>query len=240
MIILIRNTEALLPNPEKIWNFSNSLSLPSPQLHLKPDHLLLQKLEKDNQSNLIINTFCDKITLEKEINHEDIGKLLDLLNKDFDFPKLLIDKIISLQKQQMSLKLSNYENFHHFASILNTITLNIELNDTRTEDDLNFAVIYIAERTYYLKPIETSNTGTNLEQKIYLCSIISKNNIYSSRKFWVDLINLKIVKRFENKKKMVQDTKNANLIIPTQIDLDNFNLINNNSLFSNIGTKFFN
>ena len=71
-------------------------------------------------------------------------------------------------------------------------------------------------------------------------SVISKNNIYSSRKFWVDLINLKIVKRFENKKKMVQDTKNANLIIPTQIDLDNFNLINNNSLFSNIGTKFFN
>ena len=60
------------------------------------------------------------------------------------------------------LKLLNYENLHHFASILNTITLNIELNENKSDYDVNFAIIYIAERTFFCN---------NDYVKTYLCSI---------------------------------------------------------------------
>lgn len=199
------------------------MSLPSPQ------SFFVKKHEKENR---IIDNFCNNITLDKEINHEDIGKLLDLLNRDFEFPKLLIDKVIALQKQNMSLKIYNYENLHHFASILNTITLNIELQETSNEDDVNFAIIYIAERTFY------SKLGSS-HGKIYLCSIISKNNLYSSKKFWIDLINLKIYKKFENIMKVVNDSNNNT---NTSISDNSFNLSNTNAkfLFSNIRNKVMN
>jgi len=204
-------------------------------------------LNKESKSVKIIDNFCGKIVLEKEINHDEIGKLLELLNVDPDFPSLLVDKIIMLQKQNMSLKLLNYENLHHFASILNTITLNIELNENKSEYEINFAIIYIAERTFY------SNSSY---VKTYLCSIISRNNIYSSKKFWMDLMYLKIYKKIDQimftaqeSNKIISPRDSFSLVSPMSSfsaftetkssTLSTASIVNNTGLFSNIG-KFMN
>ena len=237
-LFFIRNFEALISNSGKLSTFNNSLSLPSPQLHMSQNGLIkINKSEKsESKSSLIIDSFCSKIVLEKEINHEEIGKMLDLLNTDLDFATMLVDKIISLQKQNMSLKLLNYENLHHFASLINTITLNIELNENKSEYDINFAIIYIAERTYF------ANSGF---VKTYLCSIISKNNIYSSRKFWMDLINLKIFRKIDQimttaqeSNKIISPTESFNSSYSSTISTSS--IVNNTGLLSNIGNKLMN
>ena len=95
--------------------------------------------------------------------------------------KVFIDRILLKELGKLSIKFQNYDNMMDFANILTTITLNCEFN--KIDDfEINFAVIYISEKTYYLKDPET---------KIYLCSIISKNKIYSSKMFWKELIELK-------------------------------------------------
>ena len=218
---------------------------PSPQHKLQMSQTGLIRSQNNNKNpkefiakcEQIIDNFCSKIVLDKEINHDEIGKLLELLNSDTEFPKLLVDKIISVQKEKMMLRLLNYENLHHFASILNTITLNIELNENKSDYDVNFAIIYIAERTFFC------NSGY---VKTYLCSIISKNNIYSSKKFWTDLIYLKIYKKLDQ---IMQAAQESNLILSPSSSfngtyshqfssLSTETIVNNTGLLSNIGNKF--
>ena len=58
--------------------------------------------------------------------------------------------------------------------------------------DINFAIIFIAERTYY--NIDENN-------KIYQCAILARNKLYSSRKYWMDLMELKINRKVDNQVK---------------------------------------
>jgi hypothetical protein len=54
------------------------------------------------------------------------------------------------EKKTIYLNFKNFENLMHFANILNTITINID--DINSENyDLNYAIIFIAGRTFYRK-----------------------------------------------------------------------------------------
>ena len=70
----------------------------------------------------------------------------------------------------------------HIAHIFLNISINIDSTNNPFYD-LNFAIIYISERTYFL--------DEKTENKFYLCSLLSKNKLYSRKSFWFDLIELK-------------------------------------------------
>lgn len=93
-------------------------------------------------------------------------------------------------KNNLFTQINNYNNFNHFAGLLNMILFNI---DRKKEFlDIYFAVIYIAEKTFY-------KNKENAFNKIYLCSLLSKNKIFSDKKFWEDLIELKMNSIIEQK-----------------------------------------
>lgn len=86
-------------------------------------------------------------------------------------------------KQNLFAEIKNFNNFKHFGVLLNTILTNIEQN--KKYIDINFAIIYIAEKTFY-------KNKENSYNKIYLCGFLSKNRIFSDKNFWLDLIELKL------------------------------------------------
>ena len=77
----------------------------------------------------------------------------------------------------------------HFANLLNSILINLD-NQEIENYELNFAIIYIAERSFYFDEISGN--------KFYLCAILSKNKLFNSKNFWNDLIETKLFKKLEN------------------------------------------
>jgi len=129
-------------------------------------------------------------TSENELARDDIGKFLNLLNDNIPHSQNVIDRMLVYYKNNFFTQINNYNNFNHFAGLLNTILFNI---DRKIEYfDINFAIIYIAEKTFY-------KNKDNSYNKIYLSSLLSKNKIFNERKFWVDLIELKLNSVVENK-----------------------------------------
>ena len=51
--------------------------------------------------------------------------------------------------------------------------------------EMNFAIIYISEKTNYINPDNKMN-------KIYLCSLIYKNKQLTNKSYWLKLIEIKI------------------------------------------------
>ncbi len=143
--------------------------------------------QTEQEQNIYIENFLSRLFCEKAVT--DTAKFMELIvDNNMNASKSFIDKIIIKERKNICIQILNYSNFQDFANILITISLN---NDSAKKSyfDLNFAVIYIAERTYYL------DKNNNKE---YLCMLLSKNELFSSRIFWIELIDLKI-------KKLMQD-----------------------------------
>lgn len=173
----------------------------------------------ESYQNRIINDLLKNIYQEKEIATDEIGKIIDLIQGNLNVAQLLIDAIIFKEKKNLYIKFSNKKNLDHFANILNTISLKIDDVDNEFFD-LNFAIIYIAERTFYTK---------DKINKLYLCALLSKNKIYSTRKFWLDLIDIKINRKIDDQ------IKNFNGISILNIEKTKIN--NNSDFYSFSKTK---
>jgi hypothetical protein len=92
----------------------------------------------------------------------------------------------------------NLLNLEHLSNILGYITLH-ESSIFNEQFDLNFKIIFIAERIYYLKK--------NNNDKVYLNALLSKNKYYRTKQFWRDILELKLankltdhIKRFKSLK----------------------------------------
>ena len=149
-----------------------------------------QNHETNNQDRLI-DEFITNMFKEYELNIEDIGKIMEILYGNIQSSQIFIDKIIFREKKNLSIKFNNYNNMAHFTNILITISLNVDTIENENYD-INFAIIFIAERTYY--NIDENN-------KIYQCAILARNKLYSSRKYWMDLMELKINRKVDNQVK---------------------------------------
>jgi len=125
------------------------------------------------------------------------------LNDDVAYSQNVIDRMLLYYKNNFFTQINNYNNFNHFAGLLNTILFNIDRKKEYL--DINFAIIYIAEKTFF-------KNKENPYNKIYLCSLISKNKIYSDKKFWCDLIELKLGSVIENKLPLEMKKKENELI----------------------------
>ncbi len=176
--------------------------------NLNEDFEFISKSEApDQQSEIyfisIINKFISNLFSDKEIKVDLIGQMISYINKDYsnekknslliniNFSKLFIDSILTYDKKIPFMLFRNFNNLKHFANILNTISINI--SDLTNENyDLNFAIIFIAGRTFY------KHDSSNSQEKIYLCALLSLNTLYSTKRFWIDLIELKIIRRVED------------------------------------------
>lgn len=135
----------------------------------------------------LVQTFMTRLLDSQDLEEDTMGKIMEVLCHNANFPKILIDYVLR-ERKNLFIKFSNYQNLKHFGNILSTISINID-NVLNENYDLNFAVVFIAERAFY-KDIKT-------EDKIYLCAILSKNKFYSTRSFWLNLIELKLGRRVE-------------------------------------------
>ncbi len=156
--------------------------------HEETNEVSNEKLsDKEKLVDIVFNEIRIK---DDEIAIEDLGVIMNNLNNNLSFSKLLIDRLLVVYKKKLSINIPNYQNFHHLSNILLSVINNIDMNNEFFE--LNFAIIYISEKTYYLNP----NNKTN---RIYLCNYISKNKLISNRSFWVELIEIKICSMVEQR-----------------------------------------
>ena len=192
----------------------------------------------------IINKFLVSICSSKEVNVESIGYIIKYINSDYqssknslsescNFSKLFIDLILS-DKKALSIIFLNFDNLNHFSNILNTITINI--SDLYCENyDLNFAIIYIAGRTFFKNSTDSKIT----QEKIYLSAILSLNALYSTKSFWIDLIELKIARKVEESVRKYNSGKKKDSDISYNAS-SNYNTQQNSNYFTNNNSSIFN
>jgi hypothetical protein len=225
-------------------------------LDVKPDVSITDDFEFITESQFysekfqlnLMENFLKQLYSEKEIEVDSMGKVMEILYNNPTFSKTFIDYILK-DRKNIFIKFVNYQNLQHFANILNTISLSLE--NTYSENfELNFAIIFIAERSFYYD--KEKNTKT------YLCAILSKNKLFATRTFWLDLIELKLSRRIEEQLNRLD----KNLLAESQIGVswkndsmmgnakDSLQLSNrndflnpsstistNNNILSNIGSK---
>lgn len=149
----------------------------------------------DDFQQKLIKRFLTEMISKKEIEIELMGKVMDVLYNNPSFSKSLIDVVLN-EKRNPVMVFSNYHNMQHFANILNSMSVNLD-NSESENYELNFAIIHIAERSFF---IEEANGN-----KFYLCAMLSKNKLFNSRNYWIDLMELKLFKKMDVNAKKIQN-----------------------------------
>ena len=135
--------------------------------------LIKQLFMIEDVDNFKFQRFCMKIRQNKDCA------------KDF------IDIILDKYTPTIGVQIMNENNFIKLEKILNNILLNTEVQ--KTIFDLNFAIAYISEKTFY-------QDDKNPFYKIYLCKLLMDDNpLLKTKQFWLKLLRLKIKSSLENK-----------------------------------------
>ena len=145
----------------------------------------ISKNKKQEEIDLFINNFIENLFSSKEVSVEEISQIMDYIYKEKDFSKQFFNYFIS-SKKSMFYAFSNINNLQILANIINTINVSLK-KDMQYLYDINSAIIYISEKTYC----------KHLNEKIFLCAILSQNKFYKSKEFWIDLIEYKMARRLE-------------------------------------------
>ena len=143
------------------------------------------KNKKQGEINLFINDLIEKLFSPKEINVDEIAKVMDYIYKEKNFSKQFLNYFIS-SKKSMFYIFSNINNLQILANIINAINISIK-KDQQYLYDINSAIIYISEKTYC----------KHYNEKIFLCAVLSQNKFYKSKEFWIELIEFKMARRLE-------------------------------------------
>ena len=152
-----------------------------------PNNITLNNFDEKEEKNFI-NEVIDDLRKEEEITLDKIAILIELFeNKKNDTKKLFLDSIID--KKKTSIKFSNLKNLEHLSNIISFISLK-EDSIFKGKFELNFKIIYIAERIYYQNKLNNS--------KIYLSAILSKNKFFRTKQFWRNVIELKLAHKLND------------------------------------------
>ena len=120
---------------------------------------------------------------EKKIDDNKFKYLCDYLNKNPENIRLVMDILLNQFKKSSFIKLPNLENLNLLSQLLNVIIFIATKNQNLFE--INYIVIFLAEKIIYFNK-------ENIYNKSYLNKIISKNDLFSDQKFWLNLIVQKI------------------------------------------------
>ena len=172
-----------------------------------PNDLSLMNLEEDK-----INDFLKQLSIEllaeNEVSGNKLAKLIELFEyktKSSDIEKKFMDNLLEKRKFS-SIRFYNLKNLEHLANILNYIAFK-ENSIFEGKFELNFKIIYIAERIFYQNKINNN--------KVYLSAILSKNKYYRTKTFWKNIMEFKLVNKLQDhiqrlKNYILPEEKNKN------------------------------
>ena len=155
--------------------------------------------EKNNKISNIIKTIFSIETL----GTDDLMYAINFIEGNPNNSMYVMKELSIYYEKTILITLSSIENLHHLSNILLIIMNNVQI--FQEIFDLNYVVIYMAEKTLYRDP-------NNFDNKYYLCDLISNNKMFSFNEFWDECINKKIVTISEIKVKH-EIEKNQNMDI---------------------------
>ena len=138
----------------------------------------------ENEQNSFIHEVIELLMKEEDIPLDKVAILIELFeikSNKRDNKKLFLDNLVDIKKP--SVKYGNLNNLEILSNILSYISLN-EDSIFKGKFELNFKIIYAAERIYYQNKINNN--------KIYLSAILSKNKYFRTKQFWRNIIELKL------------------------------------------------
>lgn len=137
----------------------------------------------ESDAKVIVTFFKNIRTQDIEVSMEELSFIIKNLHDDVRFAQLMVDKMLIYYKTNLFVQIPNYQNFHHFAHILISISNCIEIFKELFE--MNYAIIYISEKTYHVN-------NDNQFNKIYICSYLASNKLFTTKQTWLQLINIKL------------------------------------------------
>ena len=113
------------------------------------------------------NILIEQIFLLEEIDSFKADKLISKIQNNFDYAQNLIDKVLERYTSSIGVQILNENNFINYGKMINGVLLNQEVQKSLFE--INFAIIYLAEKTFYQKE-------ENPFYKRYLFKLLSELN----------------------------------------------------------------
>ena len=181
------------------------------------DSTSISSINKKGSQEFVFNQeeslLMENIFLLEEIDTFKTEKLISKIQVNFEYAQNIIDKVLERYTSSIGVQILNENNFIKFGKIINGILLNNEIQNNLFE--INFAIIYIAEKTFY-------QNSENPFYKRYLCKLLSElNEDIKSKEYWFKLLSIRIQitleeeankkskKIFkEEKKKLLMEEKN--------------------------------
>ncbi len=155
-----------------------------------PTDLKLMKTDEKEVADFLKNISNDFLS-ENEVEGDKIAKLIDLFqfkDNNSDIEKKFMDSILEKRKIS-SIRFYNLKNLEHLATVLSYITFK-ENSIFEGNFELNFKIIFIAERIFYQNKINNN--------KVYLSAILSKNKYYRTKTFWKNVMELKLANKLQD------------------------------------------
>ena len=155
-----------------------------------PNDLKLMNMEEKQITDFIKNLTNDLLS-ENEVNGDQLAKLIELFqykNMNSDLEKKFMDTLLEKRKIS-SIRFYNLKNLEHLANVLSFITFK-ENSIFEGKFELNFKIIFIAERIFYQNKINNN--------KVYLSAILSKNKYYRTKTFWKNVMELKLANKLQD------------------------------------------
>ena len=155
-----------------------------------PADLKLMKTDEKEVADFLKNISNDFLS-ENEVEGDKIAKLIELFqfkDNNSDIEKKFMDSILEKRKIS-SIRFYNLKNLEHLATVLSYITFK-ENSIFEGNFELNFKIIFIAERIFYQNKINNN--------KVYLSAILSKNKYYRTKTFWKNVMELKLANKLQD------------------------------------------
>ena len=138
---------------------------------------------------------------ETELSHENAAELIEkLVIGGTTAMKSFLD-ILTAEKKSFALQIPNLQNLKHLAYVLSFISLQHNSLSNQSNFELNFKILYLAERIYHQQPSYNNNNKT------YLSSLLSKNVLFKTKSFWNDVLELKLARQLEDHIKRLKKVK---------------------------------
>ena len=182
----------------------------------------IKKSKEENIFNKEENILLENIFLIEEIDRFKTEQLIEKIKNNFEYGQNIIDNVLERYTSSIGVQFLNENNFIKYSKLINAVLLNKEIQKNLFE--INFAIIYIAEKTFYQKE-------ENPFYKRYLCKLISElNENIKSKEFWYKLLQIRIQITLEEEannktKKVLKEEKKKKL---GEMKKNNNNEINNN------------
>ena len=175
-----KDDKAIILTEEEIkkLNLAKENSMDAIEIKKLQKEVDLLNIKDDSNFQRIIN---DLINSPEAITNDELMYVINNIENNIEKSKIFLHYLLVYYQKDTFVKIKCIFNLYHLSNFLLIITNNSQ----NMNFELNFIIIYIAERTIFLNP-------ENIFNKCYLCKLLSKNKIFQDKNFWTNLIEKKI------------------------------------------------